>query len=591
MKLPPETEQLLLAYFAGDTSDETIKAMEAWLREDKANPRILAEYGLVDRLIAHEQKKLDTSAIFALLLEAEEAAEPIVVTLPKKNEQTKQARAKRPHEPLKYKEAFLGLQSLAFDTLRHKAGTITGVAAVAAIALLALALFNPWADSDNPDAQPFTDNTPTELNNPAATTESTPRGSATVATLTAEHNAVWAEGASAPGSPLRAGQRLTLTAGFAEITTNDGAIAILQAPATIELTDHDNAIRLHTGKLVGICETESSKGFLVRTPHMDITDLGTRFGIDADADATEVHVFEGEVEAHRPDASTDTQPMRFVANQSARTSADTDTITRIDHDTDRFAAVNHDGSLNRSVLLARTDAGLDIIDIIAGGDGRGAARMRGIHPQTGEQNAEPILDYSASFLDSHGGYTPVRANPFIDGIFIPHTTEEVQVDSSGRTVSGLDVSTPRSFQLLWAGGLMPFAGSQDVVEGVARMYPEQPQQAPVLYFISNKGVTLDLDSLREHHGVRGTLTFRTLVQSIASLENSRSGTADFLCLVDGNEVAEIRDMKQGSDPTPITFRIEPTRRFLTLIVTDSGDQLHMDWVVLDRPVLEPEAAN
>jgi hypothetical protein len=421
----------------------------------------------------------------------------------------------------------------------------------------------------------------------------TPRGS-TVATLTAEHDAVWSlnPGESLrPGSALASGQRLTLTTGLAEITTNDGAIAILEAPASIEMLDNENAIRLHAGKLVGICETESSKGFLVRTPHLHITDLGTRFGVDADANTTEVHVFEGEVQAERVDAAPASQPITLVANQSARTLADTDTITRIDHDADRFAAVNHDGSLNRSVLLARTDAGLDIVDIIAGGDGRGASRMRGIHPQTGEQNAEPILDYSASFLDSHGGYRPVQANPFIDGIFIPHTTEEVQVDSSGRTVSSLDVSTPRSFQLLWAGGLMPLAGSQDVVEGVARMYPEQPQQAPVLYFISNKGVTLDLDSLREHHGVRGTLTFRTLVQSMASLENSRSGTADFLCLVDGNEVAEIRDMKQGSDPTPIAFRIEPTQRFLTLIVTDSGDQLHSDWVVLDRPVLEPEAAN
>ena len=128
-----------------------------------------------------------------------------------------------------------------------------------------------------------------------------PAASSTVATLTAERDAIWAKAALAAGSALQAGQRLTLTHGFAEITTQRGAVAILEAPATIELLDNNNAIRLHTGKLVGLCETEPSKGFLVRTPHMDISDLGTRFGVDASQpDATEVHVFEGEVEVSSP---------------------------------------------------------------------------------------------------------------------------------------------------------------------------------------------------------------------------------------------------------------------------------------------------
>jgi hypothetical protein len=116
-----------------------------------------------------------------------------------------------------------------------------------------------------------------------------------VATLTAEYDAVWDR---RPGDDLYAGQRFTLTEGFAEITTSRGAAAIVEAPATIELIDNDNAIRLHAGKLVGICETDSSKGFVVRTPHMDVIDLGTRFGVDATRqDETTVKVFDGEVQA------------------------------------------------------------------------------------------------------------------------------------------------------------------------------------------------------------------------------------------------------------------------------------------------------
>ncbi|MBX2852268.1 MAG: FecR family protein [Phycisphaeraceae bacterium] len=161
----------------------------------------------------------------------------------------------------------------------------------------------------------------------------------TVATLTALHNAQWSERALAHGEPLKAGDRLTLTAGFAEITTGRGAVAILEAPATIELIDSPNALRLIAGKLVGICETESSKGFLVRTPHMDITDLGTRFGVDATSLATEVHVFEGEVQALRPDAPVGTEPTPLTAHQSARTSASTDVIVSIDHHAEIFAAL------------------------------------------------------------------------------------------------------------------------------------------------------------------------------------------------------------------------------------------------------------
>ena len=157
---------------------------------------------------------------------------------------------------------------------------------------------------------------------------------AIVATLTGERDAVWDR---QPGEDLSAGQRLTLAQGFAEITTNRGAVAILEAPATIELIDSPNALRLHAGKLVGICETESSKGFLVRTPHMDVIDLGTRFGIDASrADTTEVHVFEGEVKARAGNASIGTTATLLVAGQSAQNSAASGEIVTIRHAAERF---------------------------------------------------------------------------------------------------------------------------------------------------------------------------------------------------------------------------------------------------------------
>lgn len=119
-----------------------------------------------------------------------------------------------------------------------------------------------------------------------------------VATLTAEHDAQWDR---LPGESFYAGQRFTLTRGFAEITTARGAIAILEAPVTIELLDSPNAIRLHAGKLVGRCETESSKGFVVHTDHADVTDLGTAFGVSVVPDGSvSAVVFDGEVRLSGP---------------------------------------------------------------------------------------------------------------------------------------------------------------------------------------------------------------------------------------------------------------------------------------------------
>ena len=138
-----------------------------------------------------------------------------------------------------------------------------------------------------------------------------------VATLITEYDAVWDR---RPGEDLYTGQQFTLTQGFAEIQTRLGAVAIIEAPATIELLNH-NALSLHGGKLVGICETDTSKGFLVRTPHMDITDLGTRFGVDASqAEATAVHVLEGEVEVVGVSKSgeREAEPQQLTAGHALR---------------------------------------------------------------------------------------------------------------------------------------------------------------------------------------------------------------------------------------------------------------------------------
>ena len=171
-----------------------------------------------------------------------------------------------------------------------------------------------------------------------------------VATLIAEHDAVWDR---RPGEELYVGQRLTLAKGFAEITTEEGAIVILEAPAIVELLDSNNALYLHTGKLVGLCHTESSKGFVVKTDHADVTDLGTEFGVEAGPDGIEATVFVGEVEINVPGRL----PRRVQHSQTARLSSD--------EGTDRELVVEHRAAkgfvrrLPRPALIAAASINLD----------------------------------------------------------------------------------------------------------------------------------------------------------------------------------------------------------------------------------------
>jgi hypothetical protein len=296
--IPSEIEDALALFFDDQATPEVCQAIHDWLEADPGHARVFAEYATIERMIGDAQKTEDASAVFALLREAEDQAEVLPPIHIDATGLTKQ----------KYTAALMYVLRHTFT--RDRVAALAGVAAVLLVgAVFAVVLLTGPDQGDSTAAlRPI----PGQPEN-APQNDDTMQASPVVATLTAERDAQWAQ---RPSDDLYAGQRLTLTAGFAEITTKRGAVAILEAPATIELSDHNNALRLHSGKLVGICETDSSKGLLVRTPHMDITDIGTRFGVYAGAEATEVHVFDGEVLAQRPDR-LDAEPMKLVKGQSA----------------------------------------------------------------------------------------------------------------------------------------------------------------------------------------------------------------------------------------------------------------------------------
>jgi hypothetical protein len=148
------------------------------------------------------------------------------------------------------------------------------------------------------------------------------------------------------GDSLRAGERLDLSAGLAEITFRSGARVVMQAPASLTLDAADRAT-LQLGRVVATVP-ESAVGFSIRTTAIRVVDLGTEFGVAVDRSGdAQVHVFKGEVELCRDANDALTRRVVHLAENSAvRVSANHGAITPIPARPDRF--------MHRAQLSPRT---------------------------------------------------------------------------------------------------------------------------------------------------------------------------------------------------------------------------------------------
>ena len=126
--------------------------------------------------------------------------------------------------------------------------------------------------------------------------EETNRG---CAILTNSWNTEWLADAPAmrAGDTLNAG-RLELGCGLAQIEFFSGAQMILEGPAILEIVSPWEAVCVDGKARVRV--PPPAQGFRLMTPGMKLVDLGTEFGVQVNSaeDDAEVHVFEGEVEAH-----------------------------------------------------------------------------------------------------------------------------------------------------------------------------------------------------------------------------------------------------------------------------------------------------
>ena len=116
-----------------------------------------------------------------------------------------------------------------------------------------------------------------------------------VAMLNRVVDAQWNAAGEAPrlGAPLEPGS-LRLQSGLAQIVFYSGARVVIEGPAEFQIVSPTES-SFRNGKLIAEVPPQA-RGFRISTPQMNVTDLGTGFGLDVKERRTELHVFKGRVE-------------------------------------------------------------------------------------------------------------------------------------------------------------------------------------------------------------------------------------------------------------------------------------------------------
>ncbi len=236
----------------------------------------------------------------------------------------------------------------------------------------------------------------------------------------------------------------------------------------------------------------------------------------------------------------------------------------------RVAAIQHE-------LDALQAKPIDLVDLIAGGDGYGTGKPypAGINTQTGAA----ISAMAQGVESTPNSYLPVPEIAAVDGVLVPDggAGQAVTITSTGIQVHDLPDTTALTWDYI-LNGKVSLQASSTLGE---TDYATAPNT--LLGFHANKGITFDLDAIRaSDHG--GVFRFR----AVAGYGGGPVATrADFFIYIDGALRGVRRGFSTKDGPLPIEFDIAPTERFLTLIATDGGDGLSSDQVFFGNPRLIP----
>ena len=373
--------------------------------------------------------------------------------------------------------------------------------------------------------------------------------------------------------------------GIIEVQYDNGVHVVIEGPAKFQF--ESSGVILEFGTLYSSV-TDSGVGFQVVTPNCRFIDLGTEFGIKADADgSSEMHVVKGKVHMN---AGNGKYSKTIYEASASRYNADTGQMKDVCYNSKKFVR-NIESKNNR---VWRGEKTINLADIVGGGNGFGTGQYEyGIDPGTGIEfflRPEHIQDV----LNASNDYHLCQENPYIDGVFVPNAADGMQiVTSRGHTYLQCPQTNGNYFGRIINGTAKSICDDgrglflNSVYYGTA--------QNPAIFMHTNQGVTFDLDRIR--HTVDSTEVIAFASVCGISESGPDYGFADVTVLVDGRVRYNQKNIVKAQS-FQIEVALNSNDRFLTLLTTvsiekkvpkdDNGNLNleHGDWCFFGNPVLK-----
>jgi mono/diheme cytochrome c family protein len=247
------------------------------------------------------------------------------------------------------------------------------------------------------------------------------------------------------------------------------------------------------------------------------------------------------------------------------------------------ARINQELTVARAELAKLTGEGLDLADMVGGGDGRGTGeRGRGIELRSGKFTSEKLSYHSDIPSNQLRMIEWPAAIPdalrFVQSVFVPDGRMPVPATATA-LVSDLPATTAHAWDAIRNGPLN--AQRSTTLNGVD--YAAKGHSLLGLH--ANGGVTFDLERIRQAHSVTG-MRF-TAVVGFGAEESVAASRADFTVYVDAERKWQKLQLRKDESAT-IDVVIAPTAKTLTLAATDGGDGIGHDLLFLGDPRLSPE---
>lgn len=228
-------------------------------------------------------------------------------------------------------------------------------------------------------------------------------------------------------------------------------------------------------------------------------------------------------------------------------------------------------------------AGLDLADIVGGGNGLGNRRdRRGIDPRTGKIQTR---DFGRL-----GNVVANRFSPsglqFVEGVFIPNGENGkavIPATSTGITLTGLPTTSADAWDMIRNG---PVASQHSPVLDEIDFTSDGHS---LLGLHANAGITFDLGAIRKtlrgpDSGSDGHAMRFTAKLGYFGAEGNFA--ADAWVFIDGKQVADYQGLKRSDGLRSVEIPLSESSQFLTLVATDGSNGISHDQIGWGDPTVQ-----